>query len=182
MPPFKPLFPFSLLENNRLFYFSISPAVNCFALSIMLFGYHWLINARKNWVQLLVWKHGAPGKMKSFCIWCSWDILLSKWSYFCLRFNDAINLLRRLLSCFTCDSRRGYWTLRLSIDLEHMGCPSESLSVAEGGLLDSWVRAGSRVALQRRVLRLGKPPRRWKIPSFSESIKRKITEVIALIF
>ncbi|KAH9649856.1 Fanconi-associated nuclease 1-like [Citrus sinensis] len=93
------------------------------------------------------------------------------------RFNDAINLLRRLLSCFTCDSRRGYWTLRLSIDLEHMGCPSESLSVAEGGLLDSWVRAGSRVALQRRVLRLGKPPRRWKIPSFSESIKRKITEI-----
>lgn len=72
--------------------------------------------------------------------------------------------------------------MRLSIDLEHMGCPSESLSVAEGGLLDSWVRAGSRVALQRRVLRLGKPPRRWKIPSFSESIKRKITEVIALIF
>ncbi|XP_022155223.1 fanconi-associated nuclease 1 homolog isoform X2 [Momordica charantia] len=93
------------------------------------------------------------------------------------RYNDAVLLLKRLLNCYTCDGRRGFWTLRLSIDLEHMGYPSESLSVAENGLLDPWVRAGSRMALQRRVLRLGKPPRRWKIPSFAESIKRKITEV-----
>ncbi|XP_021291909.1 fanconi-associated nuclease 1 homolog isoform X1 [Herrania umbratica] len=93
------------------------------------------------------------------------------------RYNDAIHLLRRLLNCFTCDRRRGYWTVRLSIDLENMGRPNESLSVAETGLLDPWIRAGSRMALQRRVLRLGKPPRRWKTPSFSESIKRNITEV-----
>ncbi|XP_022949023.1 fanconi-associated nuclease 1 homolog [Cucurbita moschata] len=93
------------------------------------------------------------------------------------RYNDAVLLLKRLLSCNTPDGRRGYWTLRLSIDLEHLGYPSESLSVAENGLLDPWVRAGSRMALQRRILRLGKPPRRWKTPSFAESIKRKITEV-----
>ncbi|KAJ4723045.1 Fanconi-associated nuclease [Melia azedarach] len=70
------------------------------------------------------------------------------------RYNDAVNLLRRLLACFACDGRRGYWYTK-----------------------DPWVRAGSRVALQRRVLRLGKPPRRWKIPSFTEFIKRKIPEV-----
>ncbi|OMO71084.1 putative Zinc finger, Rad18-type [Corchorus capsularis] len=93
------------------------------------------------------------------------------------RYNDAIHLLRQLLNCFTSDKRRGYWTVRLSIDLEHMGYPNESLSVAEAGLLDPWVRAGSRMALQRRVLRLGKPPRRWKTPAFPESIKRKIPEV-----
>ncbi|KAJ6729158.1 FANCONI-ASSOCIATED NUCLEASE 1 [Salix viminalis] len=93
------------------------------------------------------------------------------------RYKDAIKLLKRLLLNFTCDGRRGNWTLRLSIDLEHMGCPNESLLVAEDGLLDPWVRAGSRMALQRRVLRLGKPPRRWKAPSFSSSIKRKIREV-----
>uniref|UniRef100_A0A6M2EB37 Fanconi-associated nuclease n=1 Tax=Populus davidiana TaxID=266767 RepID=A0A6M2EB37_9ROSI len=93
------------------------------------------------------------------------------------RYKDAINLLKRLLFIFTCDGRRGNWTLRLSIDLEHMGCPNESLLVAEDGLLDPWVRAGSRMALQRRVLRLGKPPRRWKAPSFSLFIKRKIREV-----
>ncbi|KAM5569850.1 fanconi-associated nuclease 1 [Rosa sericea] len=93
------------------------------------------------------------------------------------RYNDAIYLLKRLLNCFARDGRRGYWTLRLSIDLEHMCYLNESLLVAENGLLDDWVRAGSRVALQRRVLRLGKPPRRWKTPSFAESVKRKIMEV-----
>lgn len=96
----------------------------------------------------------------------------------CYRYKDAVNLLKRLLISFICDGRRGYWTLRLSIDLEHLSCPNESLSVAEEGLLDPWVRAGSRMALQRRVLHLGKPPRRWKTPSFSESIQRNITEVI----
>ncbi|XP_057990758.1 fanconi-associated nuclease 1 homolog isoform X2 [Hevea brasiliensis] len=93
------------------------------------------------------------------------------------RYKDAVNLLKQLLACFPCDGRRGYWTLRLSIDLEHMGCSNESLSVAEDGLLDPWVRAGSRMALQRRVLRLGKPPRRWKAPSFVGSIRRRIKEV-----
>ncbi|KAL6976266.1 Fanconi-associated nuclease 1 [Sarracenia purpurea var. burkii] len=93
------------------------------------------------------------------------------------RYYDAIDLLKQLLIKFISDGRRGYWTLRLSIDLEHVGCLNESLLVAEDGLLDPWIRAGSRIALQRRVLRLGKPPRRWKIPSFSESLKRKITEV-----
>ncbi|XP_050946042.1 fanconi-associated nuclease 1 homolog isoform X7 [Cucumis melo] len=96
---------------------------------------------------------------------------------FLSRYNDAVLLLKRLLNCYTRDGRRGYWTLRLSIDLEHLGYPSESLLVAEHGLLDPWVRAGSRMGLQRRILRLGKPPRRWKIPSFAESINRKITEV-----
>ncbi|XP_038703982.1 fanconi-associated nuclease 1 homolog isoform X2 [Tripterygium wilfordii] len=93
------------------------------------------------------------------------------------RYNDAIVLLKRLLICFPHDGRRGYWRMRLSIDLEHMGCPNESLSVAEDGLVDPWVRAGSKVALQRRVLRLAKPPRRWKVPSFSQSVKREIREV-----
>ncbi|XP_030507003.2 fanconi-associated nuclease 1 homolog isoform X1 [Cannabis sativa] len=93
------------------------------------------------------------------------------------RYNEAINLLKRLLECFTCDGRRGYWILRLSIDLEHIGYHDESLSVAESGLLDTWVRAGLRMALQRRVLRLGKPPRRWKTPSFANLVKRKIDEV-----
>nr|XP_016499777.1 PREDICTED: fanconi-associated nuclease 1 homolog isoform X2 [Nicotiana tabacum] len=93
------------------------------------------------------------------------------------RYKEAINLLKLLLEKCKCDRRRGYWNLRLSIDLEHVGCLDESLEVAEKGLLDPWVRAGSRVALQRRVLRLGKPPRRWKTPSFSSSVKRKIVEV-----
>ncbi|KAH6788109.1 zinc ion binding/nucleic acid binding/hydrolase [Perilla frutescens var. hirtella] len=93
------------------------------------------------------------------------------------RYVDAINLIRQLLSTFSSDRRRGYWTLRLSVDLEHLGRVDDSLQVAEDGLHDPWVRAGSRVALQRRVLRLGKPPRRWKIPSYSKSVNRKIFQV-----
>lgn len=93
------------------------------------------------------------------------------------RYDDAINLLKNLLLNFANDRRRGYWTLRLSIDLEHLGRANESLCVAETGLVDPWVRAGSRISLQRRVLRLGRPPRRWKVPSYSESLKRKIPEV-----
>ncbi|KAL9297408.1 hypothetical protein ACSQ67_023304 [Phaseolus vulgaris] len=93
------------------------------------------------------------------------------------RYTDAINLLRWLLNVFPSDIRRGYWTLRLSVDLEHLGFIDESLQVAENGLLDPWIRAGSRMALQRRVLRLGKPPRRWKVPSFSRSALRKIPQV-----
>lgn len=101
---------------------------------------------------------------------------------FFYRYSDAINLLKRLLHNFLSDGRRGYWTLRLSVDLEHLGCPDESLRVAEDGLHDPWVRAGSRVALQRRVLRLGRPPRRWKIPNYSKSVNRKIPEVNAIIY
>ncbi|KAK2359800.1 zinc ion binding/nucleic acid binding/hydrolase [Trifolium repens] len=93
------------------------------------------------------------------------------------RYSDAVELLKWLQNVYTCDVKRGYWTLRLSVDLEHLGYIDESLQVAENGLLDPWVRAGSKLALQRRVLRLGKPPRRWKVPSFSRSILRKIPEV-----
>lgn len=65
----------------------------------------------------------------------------------------------------------------MSIDLEHIGHLDESLTVAEEGVLDPWVRSGTKMAIQRRILRLGKPPRRWKIPSFAKSINRKIKEV-----
>lgn len=93
------------------------------------------------------------------------------------RYEDAIRLLKGLLRRIIHDSRRGYWMLRLSVDLEHMNRLNESLSVAEEGILDPCVRAGSRIALQRRVLRLGKPPRRWRIPDYADSVKRKIKEV-----
>ncbi|KAJ1258223.1 hypothetical protein BS78_10G058700 [Paspalum vaginatum] len=93
------------------------------------------------------------------------------------RYEDAIRILKVLLSKVACDRRRGYWTLRLSVDLEHMGRPNESLSTAEGGAVDPWVRAGSKFALQRRVLRLSKPPRRWKVPSYADYVKRNVKEV-----
>lgn len=54
-----------------------------------------------------------------------------------------------------CPGRRGEWWLRLSIDTEHLGRPEEALEVAEAALADEWLSHGDRLALQRRVLRLG---------------------------
>ena len=93
------------------------------------------------------------------------------------RYEAAIKFLKGLLEKCQHDRKRGYWTLRLSVDLEHIGFANESLSVAEEGLLDPLIHAGSRLALQKRVLRLGKPPRRWKVPDFAAIIKRKIPTV-----
>ncbi|EFJ10356.1 hypothetical protein SELMODRAFT_427183 [Selaginella moellendorffii] len=89
------------------------------------------------------------------------------------RYAEAINLFKQLLSMQYCPGRRGYWTLRLSIDLEHLQRLEESLLVAENGLNDFNVRGGDRIALQRRVLRLGKPPRRWKVPPYAALLKKK---------
>ncbi|XP_024518087.1 fanconi-associated nuclease 1 homolog isoform X2 [Selaginella moellendorffii] len=89
------------------------------------------------------------------------------------RYAEAINLFKQLLSMQYCPGRRGYWTLRLSIDLEHLQRLEESLLVAENGLNDFSVRGGDRIALQRRVLRLGKPPRRWKVPPYAALLKKK---------
>ncbi|KAH7422361.1 hypothetical protein KP509_12G005200 [Ceratopteris richardii] len=94
------------------------------------------------------------------------------------RYAEAVELLRDLLGQCCCPGRRGYWTTRLSIDLEHLGLKDESLEVAESGLNDSRIRHGDRVALQRRVLRLGKPPRRWKKPSFAKTLSKTCKEVI----
>lgn len=38
--------------------------------------------------------------------------------------------------------------------------------MAESALADKEVRGGDRLALMRRALRLGKPPRRWKPPAW----------------
>ena len=56
------------------------------------------------------------------------------------------------------------------MDLEDTGAGLDPLpppstppppQAAEASLVDPWVRHGDLLALQRRVLRLGKPPRRW---------------------
>lgn len=49
------------------------------------------------------------------------------------------------------------------------------------GVIDPWVRAGSKVALQKRVVRLSKPPRHWKVPSYADSLRRNIEEVYMYI-
>lgn len=86
--------------------------------------------------------------------------------------------LKELLSSCTRSGRRGYWTVRLSVDLEHLGRKEESLQVAEMGVNDPSIRGGDLVALQRRVVRLSKPPRRWKKPPYADALELKVEEVI----
>ena len=56
------------------------------------------------------------------------------------------------------------------------------MQMAEAALADEWVINGDRVALQRRVLRLGKPPRRWKRPSWAAVALREPLEVCPMRF
>ncbi len=49
--------------------------------------------------------------------------------------------------------------------------------VAEAALADEHVRGGERLDLQRRILRLSKPPRRWKTPPWARLMPRDPREV-----
>lgn len=49
--------------------------------------------------------------------------------------------------------------------------------MAEAALADEHVRGGDRLALQRRALRLGKPPRRWKQPPWAAQVPADPREV-----
>ena len=51
------------------------------------------------------------------------------------------------------------------------------VQMAEAALADEWVRHGDRLALQRRVLRLGKPPRRWRRPPWASQALQEPCEV-----
>lgn len=62
---------------------------------------------------------------------------------------------------------RGHWWVRLAINTEHIGNALRALEISESALADAWVRGGSRLDLQRRVLRIGKPPRRWRRPPWA---------------
>lgn len=64
---------------------------------------------------------------------------------------------------------RSHWWTRLAINTEHLGRPLQALEFAESALADAWVRGGGRLDLQRRILRLGKPPRRWRRPPWANA-------------
>ncbi|KAG1651664.1 hypothetical protein FOA52_011853 [Chlamydomonas sp. UWO 241] len=92
------------------------------------------------------------------------------------KYGEAADALRLLLAGGVCPGRRGGWWLRLSIDLEHTGGTEDALCAAEAGVADSWVKHGDLLALQRRVLRMGKPPRRWKRPAWAPRVMREPPE------
>lgn len=63
---------------------------------------------------------------------------------------------------------RGHWWSRLTLNTEHLGNPGRALEAADAALADPWLRGGHRLDVQRRALRLGKPPRRWRQPPWAD--------------
>lgn len=88
------------------------------------------------------------------------------------RFNDAVERLRALLGGNACPSSRGFWWNRLLIDLQHLKRPNEALETGESALADDWVRHGHRISIQRQILKLSKPPRKWKLPSWASQVSQ----------
>ncbi|GMH37362.1 hypothetical protein BSKO_05235 [Bryopsis sp. KO-2023] len=93
------------------------------------------------------------------------------------RHEEAVDKLFCLLGGNCCPSRRGLWWDRLTTNLVSLNRPNEALEVCESSLADAWVRHGDRYSIQRRILRLGKPPRRWKKPVWASAVLREPPEV-----
>ena len=53
----------------------------------------------------------------------------------------------------------------------------DAAQIAEAALADEHVTHGDRLSLQRRVLRLGKPPRRWRRPPWAAAAMSEPQEV-----
>lgn len=80
------------------------------------------------------------------------------------RHSEATQVLFGLLSACTCPEKRGAWYVRASTNLaQHLGRPYDAMNVCEAGLQDSWVRCGDRIGLQRRLLRLARRHKRWRV-------------------
>ncbi|WIA36406.1 hypothetical protein OEZ86_007718 [Tetradesmus obliquus] len=95
-----------------------------------------------------------------------------------LRAGSHKALLRLLLGGNGCVARRGDWWERLAINLEHQGLAEQALEAVEASLADAWVRWGDRLGLQRRLLRLAKPPRRWRRPAWAPTAEWEPPEVV----
>lgn len=124
-------------------------------------------------------KHGAPlfllryNAAWVYCLMATAGVSLLERQK---RFKEAVERLQQLLGGCCCRSRRGHWWLRLSTNLEHLSRSGDALEIAETALADESLSPGDRLSLQRRVLRLGKPPRRWKRPSWAAAAQRETRE------
>jgi Fanconi-associated nuclease 1 len=98
------------------------------------------------------------------------------------QYRSAVDRLQQLLGGVYCTERRGYWWIRLSIDLEHLGkrFVMDALEIAETALADTSIRLDERLTLQRRILKLGKPPRRWKKPPWVHTMPKEPKTVYIL--
>eukprot|EP01138_Halocafeteria_seosinensis_P006560 gb/GECG01006706.1/.p1 GENE.gb/GECG01006706.1/~~gb/GECG01006706.1/.p1 ORF type:complete len:1399 (+),score=160.66 gb/GECG01006706.1/:1-4197(+) len=84
-------------------------------------------------------------------LWDAIDCLEKKKLY-----SSSILYLRQLLALPYTPHRRGKWWMRLSLDLAHLGLLKQSVEATVEGCCDSTVRGGDKLALWKRLRRLGK--------------------------
>jgi Fanconi-associated nuclease 1 len=96
------------------------------------------------------------------------------------RWGEAATLLRALLGGAHAPGRRGRWAGRLVTDLAHAGRQTEALEAGEAALADGRIAWGARLGLQRAVLRLGRPPVRWREPAWAGEARREPAAVARL--
>ena len=71
------------------------------------------------------------------------------------KYDEAVELLGKLLNLNVLDKFRGHWYERMSLDLDsHLKKPREALAAVETGLGDARVRGGRRLMLQQRVVKI----------------------------
>ncbi|CAG9459983.1 unnamed protein product [Pedinophyceae sp. YPF-701] len=118
----------------------------------------------------------SPLRMHTLIAHCGVSLLEKEKQY-----AAAVATIKALLGKGRAPSKRGHWWMRLCVNLGHLGRQNEALLCGEAGLRDPWVTTGELHALRRLVLRLSKPPRRWRVPAWAASFRDKFPEdVIAL--
>eukprot|EP00210_Caulerpa_lentillifera_P006370 g6085.t1 len=86
----------------------------------------------------------------------------------------AIEKLRTLLGGNCCPFSRGHWWNRLIINLKHLKKFTLALEACNCALSDNWVRHGSLYSIKRHYLKLSRPPRRWKRPTWASQVDESI--------
>ena len=90
------------------------------------------------------------------------------------QYEEAVKLIRQLLSSPHLPHYRGHWYERLSLDLDsHLKSPQEALEVVEQALQDERVRGGRRLMLLQRAEKIGKA-RKGALAEELEALKERL--------
>ncbi|KAM9962450.1 hypothetical protein ACTFIR_005358 [Dictyostelium discoideum] len=99
------------------------------------------------------------------------------------KYQQCIDFLMLLIESPYCRGKRGYWWQRMIINHKHLHRSDDALLIAERSLKeDPFLRSGDRLAIEKHLIQLSSPPRRWRIPAgliqFSYKLKEPISTTI----
>ncbi|KAK5576504.1 hypothetical protein RB653_007648 [Dictyostelium firmibasis] len=99
------------------------------------------------------------------------------------KYQQCIDYLMLLIESPYCRGKRGYWWQRMIINHKHLHRNDDALLIAERSLKeDPFLRSGDRLAIEKHLIQLASPPRRWRIPAgliqFSYKLKEPLSTTI----